>query len=433
MSHPCVALCLHGRLQMLQSRKLGETMGHGATTGAQTRSRDAPLPKHVLQDKVVLGFDCYFNEAVTESRVENYRTRYLHLRYYVVDDTVELVEPKRDNAALPQGNFLSRCKVPKLGGGGSLDWLDLSVGSEIPVYGRVLRLVACDAFTRDWYARQGIEQPSNESVPGDLYTTTRKAVDAQNTGKDSTIYRGKVSHPMKRFMESTLGNASAAQIRGVKDELRKFLEHDREVLRFYGVWDDRAAPYGEKQHFRINYFLADDNIEVLEMHTPNNGKHRFPALLRKQPVPRHVMNHDDRTRGIEDDNGESDYLTLSDLRVGKEVHILGRDVLLYKADPFTVRWFKDNRGEDITRDFIELDDEGTPTPRLKAPPPTGYGNPEDSLSSWMFLIPKVPKPDMEKKLKYDGVKLRFKAKAVTGDPIDQEREYVVAWYVVDTQ
>ena len=37
------------------------------------------------------------------------------------------------------------------------------------------------------------------------------------------------------------------------------------MLRFFAVWDDRGALYGEKRPFVVHYYLADDSVEVLEV------------------------------------------------------------------------------------------------------------------------------------------------------------------------
>ena len=42
-----------------------------------------PQPAWVAFDRKVLRFNCYFKEAVTESRIENYRVRNCVLYYYV--------------------------------------------------------------------------------------------------------------------------------------------------------------------------------------------------------------------------------------------------------------------------------------------------------------------------------------------------------------
>ena len=45
------------------------------------------------------------------------------------------------------------------------------------------------------------------------------------------------------------------------DTFGQFLEHDREVLRFYGYWDDSDTAFGDVHDMIVHYFLADDTIE----------------------------------------------------------------------------------------------------------------------------------------------------------------------------
>lgn len=67
-----------------------------------------------------------------------------------------------------------------------------------------------------------------------------------------------------------------------EEKLAKFLRHDREVLRFYAIWDNRHLVYGELRQLIIHFFLADDTVEVLEVLPQNSGRDPFPAFLRRQ-------------------------------------------------------------------------------------------------------------------------------------------------------
>jgi hypothetical protein len=49
------------------------------------------------------------------------------------------------------------------------------------------------------------------------------------------------------------------------------------VLRFFANSEDLP--------FVVHYFLADDTIEIREVHHPNDGRDSFPLLLRRQRVP----------------------------------------------------------------------------------------------------------------------------------------------------
>merc|ERR1711966_454792 len=96
------------------------------------------------------------------------------LHFYLSDSTIEIKEKQRSNTGRdPFPMLMSRCKVRHMGNDKS-SWdamgnipeseyysaADLKVGCTISVLSRVLRLVDCDSFTRQYYQDQGIEQGS---------------------------------------------------------------------------------------------------------------------------------------------------------------------------------------------------------------------------------------------------------------------------------
>lgn len=93
---------------------------------------------------------------------------------------------------------------------------------------------------------------------------------------------GKQNNPLKKFMEASLGKVAVG--RGEAENLQQFLKNDRMVLRFFCTWDDTKRLYGDKNAFVINYFLADDTVEVREVPVLNSGRDKFPMLLGKQKV-----------------------------------------------------------------------------------------------------------------------------------------------------
>lgn len=68
---------------------------------------------------------------------------------------------------------------------------------------------------------------------------------------------GKVMFPMKQYHEAKQGKF----IRD-PEARRRFQEHDKHVLRFDCVWDNSAAEHGDVHHVVLQYFLADDMVEV---------------------------------------------------------------------------------------------------------------------------------------------------------------------------
>lgn len=73
------------------------------------------------------------------------------------------------------------------------------------------------------------------------------------------------------------------------DGLKKYLENDRKVLSFKVLWHDDTLE-GGFNYFTLNYFLADDNVEVKEVRFQNSGRDPFPLLLAKQKLPKKAIN-----------------------------------------------------------------------------------------------------------------------------------------------
>ena len=73
--------------------------------------------------------------------------------------------------------------------------------------------------------------------------------------------------------------------------LEKYLYNDRKVLSFRVLWDDQTLE-GMVNFFVLNYFLADDSVEVKEIVKQNSGKDPFPLLLHRGKLPKvPIMTH----------------------------------------------------------------------------------------------------------------------------------------------
>ena len=68
------------------------------------------------------------------------------------------------------------------------------------------------------------------------------------------------------FLEKKLGG-------GRVPSQKQFLDHDRKVLRFFTTSGDLQ--------FEWHYFLADDTVEIREVHFPNDGRDSFSVYLRR--------------------------------------------------------------------------------------------------------------------------------------------------------
>lgn len=100
----------------------------------------------------MLRFYAYFKESVVESRLENFRLRFVTIFYFLEDYSIMITESKQTNSGIPQGAFLKRQMALKSDGSNkpfSPD--DFCIGLDIGIFGRQFRIFDCDQFTRDFY------------------------------------------------------------------------------------------------------------------------------------------------------------------------------------------------------------------------------------------------------------------------------------------
>jgi hypothetical protein len=325
-----------------------------------------------------------------------------------------------ENSGIPQGVFVKRHRIPKDGSNEFINLNDLFIGNDIMVYGRKFHLHNADEFTRSFFAETGRELSEAEYVPSDPFT--RKHTVEVGTHK-------KQMHPMKEFMEASMGKQMGINIQSTQ----KFLKNDGRVLRFYCVWEDEKM-YGEKRPYMVHYFLADDTLEVMEVKQANSGRDPFPALLKRKKVPKKF----EQTRADLSNIGSADsakvqYYTEADIRVGSTINVYGHNLQVKGCDAFTKQFYKDNYGlTDADFPSIEEDQSYTiPATIIEPPEHNGFGTEEDSLGSFLYLIPKVPKRDFKKMMECDGLKMRFLCKFVNPSAEDRNREFILMYDMSD--
>lgn len=121
------------------------------------RTQEVVEPQHVKYDRHVLRFYGYFKESVTESNLESSRVRRLIVFFYLVDNTLSIDEIKQVNSGIPQGVFLKRQNVPHPNEPKRfLTAYDLQIGEYLEVFGRQVKLIDCDTYTRRFYEVAGL-------------------------------------------------------------------------------------------------------------------------------------------------------------------------------------------------------------------------------------------------------------------------------------
>jgi len=386
---------------------------------AEAGAKQLPMseePAWVKYDRKVLRYYAYFSEPVFNSPNEKLRVRVCRIYFYLEDKTIHIEEEKVSNSGLPQGRFLERARVPK-SIREYLDIPDLLVGSKITVHSREFNIFDADASTRKFVKEQySIDLGARSEPPVDDYTARLAKAEE----------REPVESDIRTFVEASLGKPMKWHLAKVK----KFLANDRKVLKFSCVWDDPSL-YGAKRKYTLYYFLADDTIEVSEIHTPNSGRGNFPQLLKRGQLPKIPPASGAALIG-RDHSDKIEYYTHADLRIGSYVTVYSRHFLIIDADPYTQHFYKKVHGL-TDADFVPIEqkEEKKELPKPEIPPYNGYGGEIDSLGSFYSLVPKPPRKNWEKLVKFDRMALLYLARMVSDNPEDADRRFTIEFFLAD--
>ncbi|KAI9141005.1 hypothetical protein BKA69DRAFT_1167065 [Paraphysoderma sedebokerense] len=383
---------------LLSTVQLDPTLTYGdKLTLNKSKNSASFIPEFVANDKVVLRFGGYFKQTVHES-VEQYLLRKILVLYYIEDDSITVVEPPIENSGILQGVLIKRQKLKK-NENEFYTIRDFNLGVNVTFHGKTFRIVECDKFTEGYMENKlHIKLNPPEHMPVDKYIESRT----------------------KPHRVANLVNKS--------DKLQKFLAHDREVLRFYCIWDDRENMFGELRDFVVHYFLVDDCVEVREIHKPNDGRDPFPVTLRRQALPKRFGDGNGADDGLE---GEK--YTWRDFKIGSAINVLGRKFIIRDCDEYTRQFYKSKLGytdKDLQPLQIIHEEPGY-IPKKEIPPYNGFGSQEDSMQSCKQLVLKPPKKDFVKMLANGNKVLRFIGVMESKYKQDQERKFVISYFLSD--
>ena len=360
------------------------------------------LPSFLKHDRLVLLFNAYFEEEVQQSTIETSRLYKCDIFVYVEDGTIEIIQRKLENSGMHQGTFLRRARVPKSSQieNGNTEFYgakDFKIGEEVEIYSRKFHIVSCNESTKKYlienHGRTRSELEARD-FPRDHFSEAVKEKMKHECGKPG-VNRNRKMHELKRIMESMLGKPTALTDRGM------FLECGTKVLSFGVIWDDRKRLYGDIQYFKLNYFLADDTIEI----SPNRkleGRDNPSKLLNRSKLPRNSC----------ETEGTKNYYVWQDLKIGNYVNIYGRSMLIASCNDFT-RSYYEQEGMPLKKDIVIQENEDAPVLSRQIPAYNGYGSEEDSLRTCSgSLNPPPPKRDVTRQHK-SGIVLRFNAKLIS--------------------
>jgi hypothetical protein len=315
--------------------------------------------------------------------------------------------------------FLKRHRVNKADATGFIGPGDLRVGEDIVIYGRRFHVTGADRFTRWFYDENGIDLGPDEPVVEDMWERKYKFT--------KTAEKGGLALP-RNVVEGKQQNAANLGIAPQGRKLMQFLENDGKVLRFYAFWDDPTL-YGVRTYFKCHYFLADNTFEVNESHSRNSGRDNYPNFYKRAPLNK--QNCVNAYPNMLEPDAQP-YLP-EDMLVGGSFSVWGRKCVIFDCDDFTQSFYLDYMGVDQKANAIDVAEPVLRHTKLPPPPHNGPGREEDSLINCEMIRPKPPKQDLGRLMRLTGEVCRFEAKMVTGQPEDEIRKLVIAYYLADDE
>ncbi|VVC44047.1 Uncharacterised domain DM10,Domain of unknown function DUF1126 [Cinara cedri] len=367
-------------------------------------------PQFVLFDGIVLSFRGFTIETIEPPSKITYRVRHVKICYYMVDNTISVSETPILNAGYVQGMISKRSRVPNPNRRGQMYYYtDLNVGVELLINTKTYKLCSCNSFTRDYMTKEGISVHPNETMPEDPYLVERH----------------------RRLVQTTLPTKTSKDCDEVEHlKLKRFIEYDGKVLRFYAAWYHNESeagfepPYWRK--FLVAYYLVNDQIEINELHHEKN-EILFPSFLKKMKLPMNLKNipsiitYENLNENV---NKECQrFYKATDLIIGNTICVMGRKFILYDCDDFTRDYFKNNL-QIVQPDRTNIMDPAKNELKRKMyPPHNGFGDPDDTLRNCVSFRLQPPKSNFLNFIKNLNNILRYKMKMVPVNKEDHDRPF----------
>lgn len=252
------------------------------------------------------------------------------------------------------------------------------------------------------------------TVPEDPYQKFRKSLEPGLDDSWGKFHSKKNEN--KIFNEAKLGHT-------VNNKGREgFIKYGNNSLKFRCVWDDTQHLYGDVIEFTLQYYLADDTLEINSIPSALMKESNRIKLLKRSKLPKdfHVI------MGLGSRPPSESFFNWTDLYIGMEIDVYGRRLRIIDADSATRAYYSDNNmplGEPILAEQPEVI-----VHQREIPPPTGFGSDEDSLRSVSGSL--MPGPPPVKKYG-ENKTLSFLASLLSGGVDDVDRRFVLTYYIMD--
>jgi Ca2+-binding EF-hand superfamily protein len=377
----------------LRSKELGTNIPTSSTNG---KGIPATLPRSIRYEKLALCFRVWFKHPWYEGEVEGFDVRNFLLRYYMSDQTLEIIED--DKKA-----FLKRTQLKKADGS-NFEPPDFAVGNVFHLSGRTFTVCDADDATRKYFS--------------DEYPNVQMA---QALAVPIAPLRTSFAPGMERAQASGPPDWQS-QVRAQRQNPGKFLDDDGKILTFVGMWDDTARPLGELRRLKIRFYVADHTMEVGEMLNGNSGRDltsRFRILRQRLKKPKNLSSSISTGVNFGATGGRTNYFEPKDLVVGSIVHIYGRPVLVTSCDHFTRQYYSKVCNLDMPDNMIidwnpnEIKPSGTKKQAVS--------------QGFQFLEPQDRVMQLEK-----AIREKLEVASNFGTNVDQKRHLQAMFHVFDS-
>ena len=196
-----------------RSKELGTHLTATSTLNPSSKGIPAALPRNIRYEKLALCFRCWFKHPWFEGKVEGFDVRNFLIRYYMSDQTLEIIEDNKQA-------FLKRTQLKKADGS-NFNPPDFAVGKVFTMSGRSFTICDADGATRSYF---------KDEYP-DVIMAPSLAIPV-------APLRTSFAPGMKRAPVVAPVDAWKGQSKAQRQNPGKFLDDDGKVLTFVGMWDD---------------------------------------------------------------------------------------------------------------------------------------------------------------------------------------------------
>lgn len=276
--------------------------------------------KFLANNRKVLSFHCEYD---VRSQLYGDLMTYV-LDYFLEDDTIEFKEVHTANSGRdPFPKLLRRCRVLKNWHESLADEQDrgveeptsresyyneedLYVGAVLQVFGKDMRIVDADPYTRDYYRMawgRELAEPSATVIARPVFPKPAPpAYNGYGTEEDS------------------LGSCNSLCPKPPRKDFKKMAEFDRMLLRF-SVKMISSRKEQQQRRFILTFFLTDDTLSIYEPEQRNSGVVNGKFLERG------------RYKSV-----DGSYFSLAHLAIGAELALNAHRFEIIDADEYTKKF-----------------------------------------------------------------------------------------------